>query len=158
MSKHYRMKTKDIEEPRYLLSHYRGWVEPHFEQDSLLLTVCLLRTKNPDRLIKAKFEFLDRTVFGRRPERLSRFPIKVLNEGFPHCHAVIANVPYSNPRKGCSSLEDAVRHEFKKTLPRTGDVDVRPIAGGAGIPLLYSLECQGPVEVLVEAIHLPSRS
>jgi len=42
MSKHYRMKTKGVEEPRYLLSHYLGWVEPHFEQDALFLTVCLL--------------------------------------------------------------------------------------------------------------------
>jgi hypothetical protein len=158
MSKHFRLRTKGIEEPRYLLKHYREWAEPHFQGDSLFLTVCLMRARNPYGLIKAKFDFIDRKLFQRRPERLIRFPVLALQEGFLHCHAVVAKVSSDYQSLEMDSLVDIVMHEFKKTLPRTGDVHVAPIAGGAGIPLIYALERQGSVEVLPEAMHLPCRS
>ncbi len=155
MSKHYRLRTRGIEEPRYLLKHYREWAEPHFQGDSLFLTVCLIRARNPYGLIKAKFDFIDRKIFQRRPEKLIRLPVLALQEGFLHCHAVVGKVPSDNQSLEMNSLEDVVRREFKKTLPRTGDVHVAQIAGGAGIPHLYALEGQGSVEVLPEAMHLP---
>ncbi len=155
MSKHYRLRTRGIEEPRYLLKYYREWAEPHFQGESLFLTVCLIRARNPYGLIKAKFDFIDRKIFQRRPEKLIRLPVLALQEGFLHCHAVVAKVPSDNQSLEMNSLEDVVRREFKKTLPRTGDVHVAQIAGGAGIPLLYALEGQGSVEVLPEAMHLP---
>jgi hypothetical protein len=62
---------------------------------------------------------------------------------------------YENHSSGLKSLAELVFNEFSKALPRRGDVHVVPVLGSTGIPLLYSLKSQGPVEVLLEAMHLP---
>lgn len=149
-----RIQESEIVEPRYLLDHYYEWAAPHFGDGSLFLTVCLVRAKNPRGLIASKFRSLDRAVFMRRSGQLARLPVLVKQPGFWHCHALIGHALYKNPGRGFDSLSELIFHEFSKALPRTGDVRVDTVIGSSNIPLLYSLKCQGPVEVIHEALHL----
>lgn len=144
-----------ISEPRILLDEYQAWVAPHLNPSSLFLSVVLVRVANPYQFMKAKFEFIDRAIFLRRPGKLTRFPVLSLMEEFLHCHVLIGDYPYNNPRRSIGSLEELILLEFKKSLPRTGDVHIARVTGNSGLPLLYSLKSQGSVEVLLEAMHLP---
>ena len=147
------VQESEIVEPRYLLDHYYEWAAPYFGDGSLFLTLCLVRAKNPRALIVSKFRSLDRAVFMRRPGQLARLPVLVKQPGLWHCHALVKDVPYENARQGIKSLAELVFYEFSKALPKKGDVHVDPVKGSAGVPLFYSLKCQGPIEVLFEAMH-----
>ena len=151
-------RTNEIVEPRYLLKHWRKWAESTFSDDDIFLHVGLVRIERPYRYIATCFEALEERVFQRRPGSLIRFPVLSLMEGYLHMHALIKSVPYTNVKRGYVAFEDLVHDRFSRAFVRRGDVLTQRVSGGAGIPLIYALEKQGPVEVLVEAMHLPSRS
>ena len=152
MQSHYRMRTNHIVEPRYLLSHWREWAESFLGDDVIFLHVGLVRIEQPYRYIATCFDALEERVYQRRPERLIRLPVLAKKEGYLHMHALIQNVPYMNEKKGHTSFEDLVKDRFSRSLHRRGDVHTQRVSGGVGIPLMYALEMQGPVEVLVEAM------
>lgn len=145
-----------VAEPARVLSAYREWAEPYFADDSLYLTVCLLRAEDAYGLVESCFKFVEQKVLLRRPGRILRLPVRVHEDGFPHMHALVKNVPYTS--KNCESFEQLLVWAFRNRLPTPGDVLVQRISGGAGVPLLYSLEQQGgqgDVEVMLEALYLP---
>ena len=149
-------KRSEIIEQRGNYAYIVSWASKHFSEGDLLVTIGLMKVKNVKRFIGCRINVLEKNLFLRSGEKIVRFVVLVLDDGYQHIHMLMKNYPYVNQTRELNDFGELVHHEFSKHLHGHKTVQVDVLKGGGWGAINYSVCRQGDVEVMFEECYLPA--